>query len=289
MAKLKKVGFSYSLYKKGKYIEEHDIYPVYIKVIFNKKSTQFPCSNLENIPLILDHYLSEEDFLKVNNDKYYKNLEKYLEMVVRYEYSINGDSYQIKGIGNRLYKYFVPLENLFEFHYDMILTDDLGDILSFNAFRSLMDRWKMTYALTERAPVYSLFEMPELLRKISWYFKELEKEPKEVLVAFGAIIQPFFLYVLFDRQSRSDVLIGSNNYFVIDWISGTTVQANLNKFFKSFDIEEKVENLDVEKELFIETYKSFYFDSTYNDPIILINELEQALRVALPAYLESIK
>lgn len=289
MARVKKISFRYSLYRKGKYAKKQDEYPVYIKVIFNGKSTEFPCSILETIPLILEHYLSEKDFKKIDDNEYYRNLEKYIEMIVRFEYSQQGDSYRIKGIGNRLYKYFIPLEALFEFHYDMIIMDRLGDVLTHNSFVDLITKWKMTYALSKSPSVYVPFEMPELIKKLIWVYNELNEAQQGVLIASGALIQPFFLYVLFDRQSDSEVFVGSNNYFVIDWISNTIVKKNIATFLESFDFEEKVENIDFEKDLFIESYKLFFYDSTYDDPISLINELENALTITLPTYLESIE
>jgi hypothetical protein len=122
MAKEKKIGIKYFLNKKLKPIQGSAflMYPLYVRIHFNGENTTFPIwfPSIEDYMMKSDYfgeiffeqigYLDEEAFgliIEVHDveevRKEIKSIEKKLEKAIRFEYSILGDKFTLKGFKNR--------------------------------------------------------------------------------------------------------------------------------------------------------------------------------------------
>lgn len=113
--KQKKITVKFFLNKKGtKSIDYHPdtVFPVYVQVTFNRKTTYFPFSVLSN-----DAYndlMTESDFAE--EQKKMKSLLINVEKIIRYEINKTGeDKFELKGLSSKIQFYSIPL-----FHYVLL-------------------------------------------------------------------------------------------------------------------------------------------------------------------------
>lgn len=108
LSKEKKISFKYYLDTRRPSDVTEGFYPLYVQVIFNQKNTRLKAV----IDHEEEHYWREEDLEKfLENDftgKYrgeaYEvlNSQKLIEEIIRYEYSLKGEEYSLRGLGDRL-------------------------------------------------------------------------------------------------------------------------------------------------------------------------------------------
>lgn len=133
MGKQKKIGIKFFLNKrlKPEVIDDKEYYRVYVRVAYNRLSTQF------YFPLLYGFgYLTEEQFERffvqrqehrINEQVQY--FEKLIETVIRFESRVTGDDYQITGLPSRLEYYQQPMLPEMERHLKQCLRDHLQEAL----------------------------------------------------------------------------------------------------------------------------------------------------------------
>lgn len=226
MAKEKKIGFSYSLYKRAKpEINEkgEPQYPLYVKVIFNQKSTRFPFY-VQSSDYKKYFSLSEREFeeeLYTYNEEMDANLSTFIERrfknIIRHEYSIFEDSYRITGIMDRFQKYSMSLIDIVENEFRIRIFDQLGDHFTYNEFKRLKKISKMkSYESKE--------DFNALLIELSQIFEEKGKIPD---YAYNEILQEIELFV---------EILAFNNFYSIP-----TLPRNLNLYAWIVDKKSRTE------------------------------------------------
>lgn len=134
--------------------EGETIYPLYVRIVFNRKNTRFPY--IYNGPLA--HSIFTDDstrrFFVVNSrdivlqelspldieadfQKYHEQLTK----IIQYEYRTLGDHQNVVGIYARFLRYNVPLSILFREEISEGLLDFLEDKLTLKQFKA-MQEWE---------------------------------------------------------------------------------------------------------------------------------------------------
>ena len=140
MAKEKKVSVKFFLNKdvKPSLYDDVKLYPVYVRVTYNRKNTKFKAA-IDQATLWIreefeDHYLLDE-----KNRKSFEEIEQALIDIVGYEAERLGDKFTLKGIGQRLEYYKISIYNCLQLLVSHHFNELLANHLTHNDYVELKD------------------------------------------------------------------------------------------------------------------------------------------------------
>ena len=142
MAKEKKISVKCTPVKS----KDENIYNVYYRAVYNKKSTRFPSR------LVVQASSIDEAKERVENNSKDFNTNRVIK-VIRKEIDKKGDKYTIVGFGERWPFYLIDLYGFFSQMAVKKLMDKLKNILIFNQYINTVD------SLQIQSPVLSLYRM----------------------------------------------------------------------------------------------------------------------------------
>ena len=276
--KKKKISFNFSIKKTSKPKKNElgeEVYPVYLKVIFNRHSTRFILPDYiqhgeQNSP-IREITLKEYEEKNFNLDS---EIESYLEKIVRFEYGKVGEKYLLNGLNERAMIYNDSVSKLLLDEITNLLLIHLGDHFSYNDFSDFLKGYK-----EERLAAFSeemLYFEHSFINKYLYY--QARRDPFTI---------PYFplIDILPDRYKKQ---VGASLIFlvfhyeflnsdckIIDWLSNDSLLRNFKNFLEldySFFLKEML----LKHPNFQKTLQDFFLevkDLTSNEIISIVNKL----------------
>jgi|GEM_PF-7083512 len=277
--KKKKISFKFSIIKSKNPDKNKDgevVYPVYLKVIFNRHSTRFI------LPDYIEHGEEYSPIRKITLKEYEDEnfsldagLEDYLEKIVRYEYDKVGDKYTLVGLNLRAVKYSTPILNVLSNELGKYLLMYLGDHFTYNEFNKILTDYKQQGEVFEN--IYSAFDE---FNFISTYHFYQDKR-------FTPDIPHFPLIKIFPKIYKKRVasvmkfLIFRMEFFrkdcrIIDWLADDSILLTFKGFIESESYKES-EKILLDKhpilEKIFQDYESEMSELSSKETILIINNL----------------
>lgn len=266
MAKKKKISFSYSLYKKAqpeKNIEGDFVYPVYIKITFNRTSTKFPLPEEVGNYGIVNSY-SQKEFDESIKNKYFSEYESAYELIIRYEYanSSSPDGYSVVGIHKRYPHYLRGISLLLSQTIDGQLMNRLGDLLTFNEYVQIDMSIRESYDYYE-FDLIELVMLPRVVFNFNWLFEKITDPSRlctdKITFQFRLIFE-FFLFEMF--YGHECCHFDGGKLFLIDWYGRPNLKQGFAKFFNNGQRDSALVDLKNDKSLW--ATQLFFFAEKVN-------------------------
>lgn len=267
MAKGKKIGIKYFLNKKLKPVKTGAflMYPLYVRIHFNGENTTFPIwfPSIEEYMNNSDYYndvffeqigyLDEEAFNLIIDihdvkevRKEIKSMENKLENAIRFEYSILGDKFTLKGFKDR-YDIYLQLFRPF-------------------AEKDLIKRLQQEIKEKEiEVPEEVLVYFHESF--IEQFYLSVEKYSKGKLE--NQLSKDFMnKYLCFLSMARFEELVAKKEFTIIDWVSDLKLQKDFMDFLFKI-VSEKGESISL-------SYKNKFPRYDF-DPIVMMGVMKKWL------------
>lgn len=208
-----------------------NIYPLYLRVIFNQKSNHFPY--IHNLPLVQTIYTDDnaDSFFIVNSagavvksiakeqiEADFQVYEDQLTHIIRYEYKILGDKQTVKGIYDRFIKYSTPLQKLFREDVSNQLLDFLEDKLTFRQFKE-MQEWER-----QRIRSNPLLSPDDPIQLIKYLQKETNVDVSDFPISIRQHLYSLALFIQFQEIHSKTV------FSLYHWL----IEMDIQKMFASF-------------------------------------------------------
>jgi len=279
MKREKKISFKYSLYKTKKpstNLDGEEIFPVYVKIIFNSHSTKFLLQRFDEIntenPPIREITLEEGNLQNYTIGNF---TEKYFEKIVRHEFALIGESYSLSGLNSRLSYYGMNVAKIIDKVMNFSLTYYLGEHFKYN---------DMIRYLEEKDKGYNVHNERKLLSNTvsffsSYHYFQSERSSFNVKTfqlvdilpdKFKVEIVSFIKFLLFVSKNR--------HLCLIDWVKegGAIVQfiAYLNSDKYHSDLKEFILRHSFLKP-FLKEYKNEFMALSVQNTVNCVDSLVQ--------------
>ena len=135
------------------------LYPVYVRVTYNRRNTKFR---------IQEWWYKEEFEGHLEELPEFKDTKVIIEQIVRFESDTLGEKYSVRGLADRYCVYTSRISKLLEHALILNISQELGNILTFNEFSSwqkLELGEKISYGLNKLKP-----EIPIGIYRLSLLF-----------------------------------------------------------------------------------------------------------------------
>lgn len=220
-----------------------ELFPLYIRVIFDTKSTRFPY--FYSLPLAQTIHLSDKDnFYVVSNnekksikpisketiEKETANYFSILENVIRFEYDFSGENeYNIVGIFKRFLRYEASILKVLNEELSKKFEDYLQDILTYRQFVTMAEHVQMSL----------LYEVPSSIQLFNFVYNKLG-----IAIPLSDDLKEYFLALIAFRdfkefENKQNIKGGNTNYRLYDWIVTKGIQGSFRKFLSKYDFQKK--------------------------------------------------
>lgn len=224
MAKQKKIGIKYYLNKRlnPSKLGDGDHFPVYVRVIYNRESSQF------YFPLLYgDGTLNEEKFESFftnrSNQKINKQIDRFDSLIIdiiRFESSKIGDKYKIKGLSKKISNYYGSIIPEFENHLKKCLESELSG------------NEKISFSDISHEVLF-FFEVYYLIEGV--LNKDLKSELSDSLV--NKILA--YINLLAFSNTFNFPVLEDNPWQFIDWVRDEKLKANFKDFLFNQHVQSK--------------------------------------------------
>ncbi len=200
--------------------DERNLFPLYVRVIFNQKSNNFPY--IHNLPLAQSIYADESlelfyivnsagavvrPILKAQVEADFQSYKDQLTNIISYEYQILGDKQTVKGIYDRFIRYNISLRKVFREETSKQLLDFLEDKLTFRQFKE-MQEWER-----QRTRSNPLLHPDDPLLFISYLQKETVIDLSDLPVSISKSLYSLTLFIQF-QENHPQTLFTLYNWLV---------------------------------------------------------------------------
>ena len=295
MKRKKKISFSYSLYKTKKPTINKDgekEYPVYMRVVYDRKSTKFLMPVGMGFMDIPNEY-TEKDFENTlgKDDDYNEQLEGIIEKVVRYEANKLGDKYSIKGIHERLNEYSHYIGSLISRQLYHNIKFYLGEHLAFNFFNSILEGIEYELKVGMGSDFYVFYKSLEQNLKFNFMYAMNEGKAIDHLIYgmfLGAkittlkpllsdtLINKIVAVIAYELYEMNAHRNSEEDFRLIDWIYDSPYKSNFSSFVDSGKLSSKavkMKNLPSSMVYVIDQYSDELNSITGDMAFAIVNQM----------------
>lgn len=213
--------------------DERNLYPLYVRVIFNQKSNNFPY--IHNLPLAQSIYVDEslEFYYIVNSagailrpiskaqvEADFQSHKDQLTNIITYEYRTLGDKQTVKGIYDRFIRYNISLQKILREETSKQLLDYLEDKLTFRQFRA-MQEWER-----ERTRFDPLLPPDDPILLINYLQKETAIDLSDLPASIRKSLYSLAVFIQFQGNSPQQL------HTLYNWLVETKTKESFVSFLE---------------------------------------------------------